>query len=114
MWGLVPMAAYGTPATQDGDKIAIRKLLQACRPKGKLYLTVPAGRPCIERYMRIYDAEGIQDLVPNIRSMRFFSKANRYGHWQETTAEEISDLVYDIYYTTSPVQGIAFVVAEKR
>ena len=63
--------------------------------------------------MRIYDRQAIEELVPNIKTLKLFYKPNRYGEWQETTEEVISRLIYDNYNTTFPVQGVAFIVSEK-
>ena len=109
----VGLAAYGDPVCSDGDKIAIEKLWRCLRKDGDLIITLPAGRPCVERGMRIYDGQSIKELVPDIKIMRFFYKPDRYGEWQETTEEVISKLIYDNYYTISPAQGVAFIVSRK-
>lgn len=110
----VGLGGYGDPAQNQGDQIAVEKLWRACRPGGKLYLSVPAGRPCTQRNLRVYDAARLADLVPHITSVRYFAKPGRYGSWQETSAEDIAQLTYDDYYATSPVQAVAFVVGEKQ
>jgi SAM-dependent methyltransferase len=109
----VGLGGYEDPVGQDGDRIAVEKLFQACRPGGKVYLTVPAGKPCVKRNMRIYDSHTIQELLPNIDVLRFFAKPGRYESWREITSEEIDELVYDDYYATSPGQGIAFIAGTK-
>lgn len=109
----VGLSAYGDPECNDGDKIAIEKLIQSLTNDGELIITLPAGKTCIERGMRIYDRQAIEELVPNIKKIKFFYKTNRYGDWQETTDEVISNLTYENYYVRSPAQGVAFIVASK-
>jgi len=109
----VGLSAYGDPLHEDGDKIAIEKLMKSLRVGGRLYLTVPAGRRCIEHIYRVYDSEGIKELVPNIELLRFFHKPGRYLDWEECSAGIIDNLVYENYYTLSPVQGMAFILAKK-
>jgi len=104
-------ASYGPQMDQNGDWVVMQKLFQVLKPGGKLIFTVPAGQPRVERGMRIYDAEHIYRLAPKILTMRFFAKPSRFGAWQETTPEQITSLVYDDYQSTSPAQGVAFVVA---
>lgn len=109
----VGLSAYGDPECDDGDKIAIEKLMRCLRKGGNLIISLPAGKCCIERGMRIYDRQAIEELVPNIKTLKLFYKPNRYGEWQETTEEVISTLIYDNYNTTVPAQGVAFIVSEK-
>jgi SAM-dependent methyltransferase len=103
---------YGVEGDEGGDRHALAKLLEALRPGGRLIVTVPAGRPCIRRGMRIYDAERLRALIPGIQELRFFAKPSRYGAWRETDEATIASLTYDRYNATSPVQGVAFVVAQ--
>lgn len=110
----VGLGGYDDPAAENGDNIAVQKLFTACRPGGTVYLTVPAGQPCNQRNFRVYNNERIYELVPNIQSIRFFTKENRYAPWQETSAKAVDKLVYNDYYTIAPVQGVAFIVAEKE
>jgi len=109
----VGLSVYGDPVCKDGDKIAIEKLWRCLRKRGELIITLPAGKTCIERGMRIYDGQAVKELVPMIETMRFFYKPNRYGEWQETTEEVISKLIYDDYRTISPAQGVVFIVSRK-
>jgi len=109
----VGLSAYGDPECNDGDKIAIEKLMRCLRKGGDLIISLPAGKCCIERGMRIYDRQAIEKLVPNIKTLKLFYKPNRYGEWQETTEEVISTLIYDNYNIISPAQGVAFIASEK-
>ena len=109
----VGLASYGDPLQENGDKIAVEKLWHALKKGGDLIVTLPAGKPFVGRGMRIYDAQMINNLIPNIETIRFFHKSTRYGQWKETTGETVSTLEYDEYYKTCPVQGVAFVIARK-
>lgn len=109
----VGLGGYGDPVFEDGDKIAVQKLFTSLKKGGQLIITVPFGKFAIKRNMRIYNHEKLLELVPNIEIERFFFKASRYGSWVETTWQETNNLKYENYYTNSPVQGLAFVIAEK-
>ena len=110
----VGLSAYGDTLHKDGDKIAVEKLMKTLKTGGRLYLTVPAGKPCIERGYRVYDFNGIKELVSNIEVLRFFYKHERYSDWKETSANIIGGLVYDNYNTISPAQGVAFIIVKKK
>lgn len=109
----VGLASYGDPKSSDGDRVAVNKLYQSLKKGGQLIMTVPAGKPCIERGMRVYDGRSIRALVPNVETLKFFSKKSREADWVETSEEAIATLVYDNYQTTSPAQGVAFIVSRK-
>lgn len=109
----VGLSAYGDPACEDGDKIAVDKLRNSLKKGGTMLLTVPAGKKCVRRGMRIYDPEAIESLVPDIEQARFFRKPERYSDWEEVSASEIQSLTYENYEATVPAQGVAFVVSRK-
>ena len=109
----VGLSAYGDPPCANGDKVAVEKLLISLKRNGDLIITLPAGKKCTKRGMRIYDMELIKNLIPNIKLIRFFYKPHRYGDWRETSSETISALIYDDYYAASPVQGVAIIIANK-
>lgn len=110
----VGLGGYGDPAKNDGDKIAVAKLLAALKPGGKLIVSVPFGKPTIQRNMRIYNHNKLCELIPNIEVERYFFKPNRGGGWTETTSREMDNLEYEGYYKIAPAQGVAFVVAGKQ
>lgn len=78
-----------------------------------MLLTLPAGKPCVRRGMRIYDMKAIEKLVGEIELIRFFWKHGRFSNWEETDAMKIAHLSYQDYDSTAPVEGVAFVVAKK-
>ena len=102
--------------TPDGDKIAVAKLFKTVKPGGQMILTMPAGKPCEKRGMRVYNQERTKGIVPEgakIETLKFYSKNGRYGHWQESGADEIATLEYDNYFTMVPAQGVVFIVLRK-
>jgi 2-polyprenyl-3-methyl-5-hydroxy-6-metoxy-1,4-benzoquinol methylase len=107
----VGLGGYGDPVAEDGDCIAVRRLLNACRPSGLFVLTVPAGEPTTARNYRVYDEARVRALVPGISSLRFFIKPERYGAWVEAAPEDVAHLRYDDYEGIAPAQGVAFVLA---
>lgn len=109
----VGLGSYQDPRADKGDRLAINKLFESLKSSGLLILTLPAGKPCVKRGMRIYDDKQIRSIVPNIQVLRFFMKETRYGQWRETDAETISQLQYENYELSASVQGFAFIVSKK-
>lgn len=111
----VGLSGYGDPELNDGDRIAVRKLLASLKPGGRLYFTVPVGKArTVGRYYRVYDRRTLGELVPEMELVRVFGKDHRYSGWREMSLDRISSLEYDNYEEMAPVQGVAFVVAVKR
>jgi 2-polyprenyl-3-methyl-5-hydroxy-6-metoxy-1,4-benzoquinol methylase len=108
----VGMGAYGDPHREHGDKIAVDKLRPNLKKGGTMLLTVPAGKKCVRRGMRIYDPEAIESIVPNIEQVRFFSKPTRHSDWEEVSASDIRNLEYERYEAIAPAQGVAFIVSK--
>lgn len=109
----VGLGAYGDPRNSDGDKVAIDKLLASIRPGGRLYFTVPAGKPREIWHERVYDLERVEAIVPSLESVRFFYKPSRHGEWKETTAHVIAGLEWEDYTASRASQGLAFVTVRK-
>ena len=109
----VGLGAYGDPAREGGDKVAVDKLRGSLKTGGALLLTVPAGKKCVRRGMRIYDHQAIESLVPNIEQARYFRKAGRFADWEEVSESEIGSLTYEDYEAVAPAQGLAFIISRK-
>lgn len=112
----VGLNAYGDPVQEDGDKLAVANLFKALKPGGQMLLTMPAGKSCTKRGMRIYDETTVKALVPEgakIELLKFYSKPSRYGYWKESSAQEIAGLEYDEYFTMVPAQGVVFMTLRK-
>lgn len=110
----VGLSAYGDPECSEGDKIAVEKLWRSLRKTGEMIITVPAGKPCVHRGMRIYDEERIRDVFPEVDILRFFYKPDRHQMWEETSSDMISKLVYEDYNALAPAQGLAVIVSRKN
>jgi hypothetical protein len=78
-----------------------------------MLLTVPAGKPCLKRRMRIHDLEATRRLIVDIERIRFFCKPDRYSDWEEVSDSEIRKLTYEDYEASAPAQGVAFIVSKK-
>lgn len=109
----VGLGGYRDPLSENGDSIAVQKLLASLKKGGQLIISVPFGKHTIERKMRIYNREKLSQLVPHIEMERFFFKPDRYANWTETSWHEINELEYEDYYKLAPAQGLAVVSARK-
>ena len=76
--------------------------------------SVPAGRPVIQRGYRVYNEKKIKETFPNIQRIYWFAKSGREGNWSEVQSETIENLVYSDPLGQSPVEGVAFIVCEKK
>ena len=109
----VGLGHYGDPAKPDADRIALAHLWQKVRPGGKLIVTVPAGRPSVQRGYRVYDEPSLRRILPGDGRISFFRKTGRWGTWGPATGEEIAGLEYENYFAQSPAEGVAVAVARK-
>ena len=110
----VGLGYSGDPLRRSGDAIACQHLWSALKPGGKLFVTLPAGRPHEQRGYRTYDEARIRRLIPGIERLRFFRKPGRFGHWtEEDDAAKIADLVYQDYDALYPTEAVAIVEARK-
>jgi 2-polyprenyl-3-methyl-5-hydroxy-6-metoxy-1,4-benzoquinol methylase len=111
----VGLSYSGDPESQEGDKIAVEKLWKSLKTSGKLFITVPAGLPHIDRGYRTYDSKSIQKLVPGIERVRFFAKESRLSHWHEVAdVDTINNLRYRDYGSLYPIEAVAIIEARKK
>lgn len=55
---------YGTPqGVPRADVEAIARVRELVRPGGGLVLTVPIGEPSVDAFQRVYDLDGVRELV---------------------------------------------------
>jgi SAM-dependent methyltransferase len=105
----VGLGMYGSPVQDDGDRVALAHLWTTVRPGGRLFFTVPAGRPGIWRGYRVYDEPALRRIMPGAGAIEFFLKPGRFATWRSATPAEIASHVYQHYEAQTPIEGVAFV-----
>jgi hypothetical protein len=105
----VGLRHYGDVAEADGDARAIARLREMVRPGGRLLVTLPAGRPAVQRGYRVYDAERICRVFPEGSRTWWFRKPSRVGHWGPTDAVSVAEVVYGSPDRRMPVEAVVFV-----
>jgi 2-polyprenyl-3-methyl-5-hydroxy-6-metoxy-1,4-benzoquinol methylase len=109
----VGLGHYGDPAVPDGDRVALAHLWEKVRPGGRLIVTVPAGRPSVQRGYRVYDEGVLAAVLPAPGRIAFFRKQGRRGIWRPATSAEIAAVEYEDYYAQAPSEGVAVAVVRK-
>jgi hypothetical protein len=110
----VGLSSYGDTYEPEGDRLAVEALWRLVRIGGQLLATVPAGRPAVQRGYRVYDEARIRDVFPASARVRWFSKAGRQGTWQEVSASDVAQLVYEAPTREAPVEAVALIAAVKE
>ena len=100
---------YGDRADPHGDARAILRLSEMVRPGGRLLVTVPAGRPVVQRGYRVYDAERLRAVFPPGFTALWFRKPSRFAHWQPADAESAGEVVYGSPDHRMPAEAVVFV-----
>jgi glycosyltransferase involved in cell wall biosynthesis/SAM-dependent methyltransferase len=87
-----PRAADASAALAD----AIGELRRVLKPGGKLFVTVPYGEPADLGWQRIFDADGIAEIVGAYGSAPARAEYFRYGElgWMRSDAEAAAGSVY--------------------
>ena len=109
----VGLGDYGDPVHPEGDRIALANLWEKVRPGGQLVVSVPAGRPTVQRGYRVYDEPSLRRVLPHAAELSFFMKRGREGVWQPSDAAAISDHRYQDYFAQSPCEAVAIAVLRK-
>lgn len=107
------LGRYGDAQIEDGDRRGVERLWTFVRPGGRLMVTVPAGRPAVQRGYRVYDEPRIRATFPHPRTLLWFKKEGRDGTWAPTDAQGIASLVYSEPFAAMPAEGVAFIICEK-
>jgi SAM-dependent methyltransferase len=87
---------------RPGDAhLAIAELRRVLRPGGKLYLTVPFGKPLDYEWFHQFDARALEELVAAFQPSRSAFTFFRYaGGWDVSSREACGDAVsFDIHAT---------------
>ena len=82
---------------QKGDyKIAASELWRVLKPGGRLYLTMPFGKPCNLDWLQQFDAAMVANLLEWLRPREVSEVYYRYdaGSWSLSTAEACRDSEY--------------------
>ncbi|MBI1194469.1 MAG: DUF268 domain-containing protein [Gammaproteobacteria bacterium] len=68
----IGLGRYGDPLDVEGGIKAARELMRVLEPGGKLYLSLPVGRPrvCFNAH-RVHDPAAVADIFPELRLMSF-------------------------------------------
>lgn len=106
-------AHYGGPLMEDADVRGVKILWDLVKNGGRLMVSVPAGKPAIQRGYRIYNEKRINEIFPNIYSLYWFAKNCREGTWHEVRPEMIDNMIYSEPFKQMPVEAVVFVICDK-
>lgn len=103
--------------TQDPEKretntgsyrAALQELRRVLRPGGKLYLTVPFGRHDVRKWLQVFDAQMVEEMVaafrPASHSIDYFLYDSRTG-WELSSAQRASNARYFDFRQDQPWEG---------
>lgn len=107
------LGAYDDMLKPDADKRGIEILWKFLKEGGRFMVTVPVGKPTIQRGYRVYNEKRLREIFPCITSIYFFAKEGREGTWHKADADEVENLTYSEPYSQMPVEAIAFIVCDK-
>jgi SAM-dependent methyltransferase len=107
------LGAYGDREVPDGDRRGVAALWSLVRPGGRMIVTVPAGRPAVQRGYRVYDAARLKEVFPDASLVRWFLKGGRTGVWLEVGPADVQDYVYQAPTEPLPIEAVAVIVSDK-
>ena len=111
-----PLACPGRECAgldDQGDRIALAHLWEKVRPGGRLIVSVPAGRPSVQRGYRGYDERALGVVLPAEGRISFFRMQGRRGTWRPSTGAEIAAVEFENYFAQAPSEGVALAVVRK-
>jgi len=102
----VGLGFYGDPVRPQADLAAIREIWTVLKPRGRLLLTTPFGRPR-QGWQQVYDWAGIMKLLSifQVESTQFYKRVGT--DWIETSREEAAEV-------DSPGETNAVVLVQAR
>jgi SAM-dependent methyltransferase len=100
------LGAYGDrPDDRDADRRGISVLRSLLKPGGQLILTCPFGRRATTKKHRIYDPQGLHDLLQGFTIQGEYYFRRRSGGWSPASKEALAT----VDSPTLPVNGVAIV-----
>jgi SAM-dependent methyltransferase len=104
----IGLGRYGDPLDKEGDKKATQEIRRILKPKGKLLLTVPYGKPAVTKLNRVYDANKLQSILKDfkIEHEDYFFKKSKC--WYSVTKEYLANVE-----SSTITKGIACIKAVK-
>jgi SAM-dependent methyltransferase len=105
----VGLQHYGDIPDRAGDARAIARLSEMVKPGGRLLVTLPAGRPVVQRGYRVYDAERVRNIFPPGFVAQWFRKSSRFAHWEPADPEVVQHIVYGAPHLRMPAEAVVFV-----
>ena len=102
----VGMGFYKDPVRSQGDVAAVQEIWRVLKPRGRLLLTVPFGKPR-EGWQRVYDSAALAKLLSNfqIETTRYYKRVG--AAWMSASLE-------DAVSVHSPGETKAVVLIEAR
>jgi SAM-dependent methyltransferase len=83
------LGAYGEQSgSDDADAKALARLRELVKDRGRLVLTVPFGRPGVDRVQRVYDRPGVERLVGDRWSIEDYRIAQQISPTQWGIVDE--------------------------
>ena len=81
----------------SADILGMQEIKRVLKLKGLLILSVPFGKASVNNQQRIYDKEGLTNLLEgfNTQVMRFYRNyecKNRNNYWKEITLQEAEEI----------------------
>ena len=91
------------------DKKGFKKALQILKPKGKVILTVPFGKPVWQNYHQNYDMDLILDLTEGSSIIESYTYRLHEDTWVLSDPSSMTDILY-----TDRAYGVGCFVLEKN
>lgn len=103
------LGAYGDPHSGRADRLIVAEFARVLRPGGRLLVTVPCGRRGETSWYRVYDREGLADLLSGfaIERIDYYAGVGRRA-WMPVSADAIARIDSA---GSGHAQGVACVVA---
>lgn len=85
----IGLGAYGDPCSKRGDHIALEEIKRVIRDKGKVLITVPAGRDyVVSNTERVYSPQEIENIFSIFPKVTYEYSFNTKGIFREAISKE--------------------------